>query len=395
MSQANAHVVLHIWPPHASTLSLDPSCAAALLYLQLSIPGRYTVAHCSNPDASPSGQLPYLTHGLHSATTLPAIIKHVTHLGRARDVDAALSPLEKAQSAARIAHIQAEYGDLVAHMLYALHVNWWKTTRPALVSMLPTPQRYYVPHRIREAYRPRLEAADLWHAPGEEIEEEQETRSLFQRDRKKKIQEAGPEKFKRTFARERVLDRARAFLDLYAKLLGDHQFFYPHLAQPTTLDIVFAAHTHVLISLPFADPLLTDLLTSSYPALVAHADAVRSFAFPDPASHPPTIQPDMRLSLRSLFAVPARPAPKRHAAGSPEAQAEERKYKLMRWGWIGMSVLAVVAYVQLTGLKIVFTQEAGEEDAEGDEGAGDEVVVESEEAAGAGVADESADEDDS
>jgi len=299
-----------------------------------------------------------LTHGLHSAATLPAIIKYVRHLGRARDVDAALGPLEKAQSAARIAHIQAEYGDLVAHMVYALHVNWWKTTRPALVSMLPVPQRYYVPRRIRDSYKPRLEAVDLWDAPGEEIEEEHEKRSIFQHEKKR--QETGPEKFKRTFARERALERARVFLDMYAKLLGDHQFFYPHLAQPTTLDIIFAAHTHILTSLPFADPLFTNLLTESYPALVAHADAVKSFAFPDAASHPPIIQSDLRLSLKSLVAFPSFPAPKRHAP-SPEGDAEDRKYRLMRWGWIGMSVLAVVAYIQWTGLTIVFVSEEEEE----------------------------------
>ncbi|EMD38057.1 hypothetical protein CERSUDRAFT_93577 [Gelatoporia subvermispora B] len=370
MSQINpgsSHLVLHIWPPHVSALSFDPLCTAALLYLQLSIPGRFTVAHCANPDASPSGQLPYLTHGLHSAATLPAIIKYVTHLGRARDVDAALGPLEKAQSAARIAHVQAEYGDLVAHMAYALHTNWWKTTRPALVSMLPVPQRYYVPHRMRESYRPRLEAVDLWGTPGEEVEEEEEKRSTFQREKKKR-QETGPEKFKRTFARERVLERARVFLDMYTKLLGDHQFFYPHLAQPTTLDIVFAAHTHMLTSLPFADPLFTDLLNDSYPSLIAHADAVKSFAFPDPASHPPTIQSDLRLSIKSLFTVPAHPAPRRQPS-SPETLAEERRYKLMRWGWIGLSALAVVAYIRWTGLTIQFVSEDDEEEEEEEEAA--------------------------
>ena len=28
--------------------------------------------------------------------------------------------------------------------------------------MLPVPQRYYVPRRIKESYRPRLEAVGLW-----------------------------------------------------------------------------------------------------------------------------------------------------------------------------------------------------------------------------------------
>jgi len=28
--------------------------------------------------------------------------------------------------------------------------------------MLPIPQRYFVPHRIKDSYKPRLEAAGLW-----------------------------------------------------------------------------------------------------------------------------------------------------------------------------------------------------------------------------------------
>lgn len=49
-------LTLYIWPPYESALSIDPSCVAALLYLQATIPGRFAVAHCSNPDASPSGR---------------------------------------------------------------------------------------------------------------------------------------------------------------------------------------------------------------------------------------------------------------------------------------------------------------------------------------------------
>ena len=63
-------------------------------------------------------------------------------------------------------------------MLYSLRLNWWKVTRPAMASMLPVPQRYYVPGRVRESYRPRLEAAELWDIPGIEQEEEEDNRKL-------------------------------------------------------------------------------------------------------------------------------------------------------------------------------------------------------------------------
>ena len=34
--------------------------------------------------------------------------------------------------------------------------------------MFPVPQKYYVPHRIRNTYIPRLEAVELWNLPVEE-----------------------------------------------------------------------------------------------------------------------------------------------------------------------------------------------------------------------------------
>jgi sorting and assembly machinery component 37 len=69
--------------------------------------------------------------------------------------------------------------------------------------MLPIPQRYYVPGRIRESFRPRLEAAQLWNLPG--IEEEVK---FWERSRlnmpKEEDQKA---KFKRVFEREKVICR--------------------------------------------------------------------------------------------------------------------------------------------------------------------------------------------
>lgn len=41
-----------------------------------------------------------------------------------------------------------------------------------MASMLPIPQRYYVPGRIREMHRPRLEAAGLWSQAASEPEKD-------------------------------------------------------------------------------------------------------------------------------------------------------------------------------------------------------------------------------
>ena len=49
-------VILHIWPKTDDLLSLDPTCISALLYLQLTIPDKFTVNYSHNPDHSPSGR---------------------------------------------------------------------------------------------------------------------------------------------------------------------------------------------------------------------------------------------------------------------------------------------------------------------------------------------------
>lgn len=87
-------------------------------------------------------------------------------------------------------------------MFYSLNANWFRLTLPALANMLPLPQRYYVPARIRESYRPRLEAAELWNLPG--IEQEEEVKTWFGEKPKAEKDSDHKEQFKKVFERERV-----------------------------------------------------------------------------------------------------------------------------------------------------------------------------------------------
>ncbi|EJF65843.1 hypothetical protein DICSQDRAFT_177268 [Dichomitus squalens LYAD-421 SS1] len=348
------NICLHIWPSHGDVVSFDVSSTAALLYLQLTVPGHFSVTHCANPDLSPSGQLPFLTHGLHHVSGLSAIIAYVRKLRNAHNLDGHLTSVQTAQLTARIAHVESSYGDLVNHMLYSLQENWSSVTAPALVSMLPVPQRYYVPSRVRKSHKPRLEAAGLWHVPEVEGEPEEPRRVLGRRKKQHAPNEA--HKFKTAFERENVVEKARAVFDVYDRLLGDHQFFTGS-ETPTTLDVVFAAHTHLLLNLPFPDPLVSSVLTGSYPRLAAHHAAVLRIALPDPAHFPPVVQKSWSYSLRYLIpwprAPPRRKSPSTVLANAPEVQKEEWRYRLWRWGFIGASVLIAAAYIQFAAITIV------------------------------------------
>jgi sorting and assembly machinery component 37 len=87
-------------------------------------------------------------------------------------------------------------------MFYSLNSNWYGLTLPALANMLYIPQRYYVPARLRESYRPRLEAAELWSLPGLDQENEEKTR--FGQKPKEEGESRRKEKFKGVFQREKA-----------------------------------------------------------------------------------------------------------------------------------------------------------------------------------------------
>ncbi|KAJ7940432.1 hypothetical protein B0H13DRAFT_1938065 [Mycena leptocephala] len=292
-------LVLHIWPGQWGLLSIHLPSLVAVLHLQLTLPGNFSISYCTNPDLSPSGTLPFLTHGQQTVTSLSSIIKYISSLEgdtfKTVNADAGLNSFEASQKLPG------------AYMLYSLPANWSKLTLPTLAYALPVPQRYYVPRRMRSMYLPRLEAAGLWKP--EPIESKEQIAQTFQRDK--------------------VVQTARDCLDIYARLLGKKQFVYHE--RLTTLDIILAAHVLLIIKPPFPDTLLSDLLTDSYPTLVSHAERIlsRSLEFPAPMYS----SPGVILSGKS---------------------EEDTHYERMTWGWVGLAVGSVGLYLLAIGNPLEF-----------------------------------------
>lgn len=73
--------------------------------------------------------------------------------------------------------------------------------------MMPLPQRYYVPNRLRASHKTRLQAVELWDVPEDEEEEEEEEQRRVVFGRRKKLK-LGPtaqtQHFKKSFEREKV-----------------------------------------------------------------------------------------------------------------------------------------------------------------------------------------------
>lgn len=84
---------------------------------------------------------------------------------------------------------------------------------PTLASFLPVPQKYYLPGRLRDMYKPRLEAADLMDLADDDGDDEDGAaakkaskwmRNPIENAKKEASGDEAPEKVKKTFAREKV-----------------------------------------------------------------------------------------------------------------------------------------------------------------------------------------------
>ncbi|KAF8921108.1 hypothetical protein CPB85DRAFT_1428126 [Mucidula mucida] len=289
MDDHNPLAVLHVWPGKWGLPSLDPICLTAVLYAQLTIPGKFSLMESTSPTASPTGTLPYLVHERNVVASLSSLFKYMAGVGV--NLNSSLSSAEKSQSTAWCTHAEANLGDLI-HVLYAQDANWRGVTHPTLIQIYSIPQRYYAPQRHRASYKPRLEAAELWVSPGEEVEEKDV--SSFTETKKLKKEENHKARFLLT---RQVLEKARAVLDIYARLLGQGSFFFGN--KPTTLDVVVAANILLIVRPPFPDDLLQGLVKTSYPLLISHAERVHSTAFPESHAIVPVIQEG--FSLMSLI----------------------------------------------------------------------------------------------
>ncbi|KAG1877983.1 outer mitochondrial membrane transport complex protein-domain-containing protein [Suillus subalutaceus] len=374
---------LHIWPSRWNLPSIDPACIAAVFYLQLTIPGKFEVVECTNPDVSPSGKLPFLTHGHATVSSVPAIISFVSSLAKstssgARDLNASLSAPQRAKRTAWCSHVEANIGDLVAYSFYSLDDNFWKLTNPTMAFMLPIPQRYYVPGRIREMHRPRLEAAGLWTQAASETEKD----SFGKRQKK----DDPKDEYARAFERDKVSAQAKALFALYARLLNGQKFFFGE--RPTTLDVYLASHVLLLLDPPFPDQLMRSILEESYPTLVEHARNVQTEVSQIPRQY--LVVSAQKQSLLSLIPRPL--------SGSPKTKSEmdevDLRFRRMRWIWLALAFGGVASYAVQLWIKVIdvranrrprrvqrrgadqehkaeVTEEEGEEEEDEDEGTQD------------------------
>ena len=117
---------------------------------------------------------------------------------------------------------------------------------------------------------------------------------------------------------------------------------------PTILDVVLAAHIHLLHQ-PMPDTLIKDLLTETYPGLIAHSKSIRQVAFPDPLSFPAAAPHTTSFSFRSIIPIPRftrEPAPVTKPT-KPEVAEALRRFKYFRWGFFAIVAMTMGLYLRI------------------------------------------------
>lgn len=119
-----SELVLHVWPGKWDLPSIDAQCLAAVLFAQVTIPGKFVVEECIDPDSSPNGLLPYCTHGEAIVVSYPSIAKYISGIATSNEpseseedgvtpILATLTCTQKAQQIAWLSFVSANLGDLV------------------------------------------------------------------------------------------------------------------------------------------------------------------------------------------------------------------------------------------------------------------------------------------
>ncbi|KAF9013975.1 hypothetical protein BDQ17DRAFT_1341840 [Cyathus striatus] len=331
-------IALYIWPGQWGLPSFDPMCLAAVLELQLAVPGKFRLVHCNSPDASPAGQLPSLVHGQHIIPSFRSIVKYVSGLPKSdsskyidANVDISLTTLQKSRLVAWCVHAESHLGDLVYYMLYSSPENWNGMMRSVLSSVVGSLQRFYVPERIRDLYKHRLEAAGLWSLP---VVEEDEGKSFKQTPRRKK--KNVDLSFRAAFEKEKVIEKAKSTFDIYARLLDAQKYAFTD--RPTTLDVILAAHILVLLKAPFPNPSVRTLIQESYSSLEIHALRVQGDVFRE--SFTPLAEEIQHTAFWSL--LPSWPTWR--SIGRKPDDEEAVQWRKINWAFFGLVLGCFTAY---------------------------------------------------
>lgn len=156
-------------------------------------------------------------------------------------------------------------------------------------------------------------------------------------------------------------------------------------SDPTTADLRLYAHLAMILT-PLPNPLLAELIRSTYPVLVQLHDRIQAL-LPEPTRIEPTPIQSKSWWETFSFASSSSPATKANPKGKGKS-ASEKRFEMGRWAWFATAGVGMITYLFASGIvSIDFEGDADKEggdwkdaselDDEGeDEEEEDEIIVE-------------------
>lgn len=151
----------------------------------------------------------------------------------------------------------------------------------------------------------------------------------------------------------------------------------PADTRPTSFDIALFAQLTLALSVAWPNPLIADLVRSSYPTLVAHHDRVLKKLYPGgwgaisrlAPSPQPTLGESVRLYLPSWLGGPSEEKEKKAEADDPRDMETKKRLQRGRHMWFLGAGAAFVSYILYSGLiQIQFGDDEDDDDVEWAEG---------------------------
>jgi len=166
-------IELHIYGPAFGLPSIDSGCLAAIALLQSSIPSdRWVLVPSNDVSVSPFDELPALKVSNASSHIWIAGFRNIASYITSEHVESkpgsspalthsALSGQSKADSEAYLSFLESRGLPLLDLSFYVSSDNYTTATRSALSDILPWPQSWTVPLRLRESARKHSEHLGL------------------------------------------------------------------------------------------------------------------------------------------------------------------------------------------------------------------------------------------
>ncbi|MCJ1287172.1 hypothetical protein MMC26_006520 [Xylographa opegraphella] len=281
---------LHVWGPAFTLPSIDPECLAAAAYLARAVPrGRWVLMAGVEGGASDARRLPALHDDAEVVCGFRDIVAYLRTVSHGHwDLDAALTPVQRADCVAFSTFLGAHALPLLDLSLYVSSQNYATTTRPAYASLLAFPSSWVIPTQRRAAAKQRsahlgLSALDLSTSAAAETASEPSAKaslSIPESLRKASASVSAAIKSPETASRIRLAVLTEKVLDPLAALLGevsnasavgggeDSYLLSSH--GPSSLDCLALGYLALFLVPAVPHAFLATTLKEKYPRLVGY-----------------------------------------------------------------------------------------------------------------------------